>query len=76
MTAGRYVCPHEHARPRNPAKTPLYRTEYYFGQNKRNSMPAPQYIDFVFTSIHNTLEDESVFPTKAGRLVVYVIQFV
>jgi len=42
------------------------RTEYHW-IDKRSSLPAPQYIDFVFTSIQNTLSDESVFPTKAGH---------
>ncbi|KAJ1969504.1 Maintenance of ploidy protein mob2 [Dimargaris xerosporica] len=30
-------------------------------------LPAPQYIDYVMTWIQNCLDDESVFPTKAGN---------
>ncbi|ORZ19654.1 Mob1/phocein [Absidia repens] len=37
-------------------------------QSKKNSkLPAPQYIDYMATSIENLLNDESIFPTKAGR---------
>jgi len=30
-------------------------------------LPASQYVDFMATSIQNTLNDETLFPTKAGK---------
>ncbi|KAI8374569.1 Mob1/phocein, partial [Radiomyces spectabilis] len=36
-------------------------------QSKKIKLPAPQYIDYMATSIENLLNDESIFPTKAGR---------
>ncbi|KAG5460269.1 MAG: Mps one binder kinase activator-like 1A, partial [Olpidium bornovanus] len=36
-------------------------------QKKSLKLPAPQYIDYVMTWIQNTLDDESVFPTKVGH---------
>ncbi|KAI8084452.1 Mob1/phocein [Halteromyces radiatus] len=36
-------------------------------QSKKLKLPAPQYIDYMATSIENLLSDESIFPTKAGR---------
>ncbi|KAI9014593.1 Mob1/phocein [Phycomyces nitens] len=35
--------------------------------SKKVKLPAPQYIDFMTASIQNLLDDESLFPTKAGR---------
>lgn len=35
--------------------------------SKKVKLPAPQYIDYMTTSIQNVLNDESVFPTKAGK---------
>ncbi|KAG9103091.1 Maintenance of ploidy protein mob2 [Ceratobasidium sp. 370] len=34
---------------------------------KAIKLPAPTYIDYVMTWLQNMLDDESVFPTKAGR---------
>ncbi|KIM31063.1 hypothetical protein M408DRAFT_327956 [Serendipita vermifera MAFF 305830] len=34
--------------------------------HKHVKLPAATYIDFVFTWIQNLLEDQSIFPTKAG----------
>ncbi|KAG9286598.1 hypothetical protein G9A89_005366 [Geosiphon pyriformis] len=34
---------------------------------KSTKLPAPTYIDYVMTWIQNLLNDESTFPTKAGR---------
>jgi hypothetical protein len=31
-------------------------------------LPASQYVDFMATSIQNTLNDETLFPTKAGKV--------
>ena len=68
MTAGpRYILAHTFSNALYWNANFLRRTEYHW-IDKRSSLPAPQYIDFVFTSIQNTLLDESVFPTKAGRL--------
>ncbi|ORX99435.1 Mob1/phocein [Basidiobolus meristosporus CBS 931.73] len=36
-------------------------------QKKSVKLPAPQYIDYVMSWIQNMLNDENVFPTKAGR---------
>ncbi|KAJ1909669.1 Maintenance of ploidy protein mob2 [Tieghemiomyces parasiticus] len=43
--------------------------EYTWTDNSlRNAkLPAPQYIDYVMTWIQNLLDDEAVFPTKAGN---------
>ncbi|KAL1923929.1 uncharacterized protein VTP21DRAFT_6964 [Calcarisporiella thermophila] len=35
-------------------------------QRKAKTLPAPQYVDYVMTSIQNMLEDEDTFPTKTG----------
>lgn len=35
-------------------------------QSKKVKLPAPQYIDYMATSIENLLNDETLFPTKAG----------
>jgi hypothetical protein len=32
-------------------------------------LPAPTYIDYVMTWVQNTLDDESVFPTKSGAYI-------
>ncbi|KAG2204579.1 Mob1/phocein [Mucor mucedo] len=34
--------------------------------SKKVKLPAPQYIDYMTTSIQNILNDETIFPTKAG----------
>ncbi|CDS08750.1 hypothetical protein LRAMOSA10111 [Lichtheimia ramosa] len=36
-------------------------------QSKKIKLPAPQYIDYMATSIENMLNDETIFPTKGGR---------
>jgi Mob1/phocein family len=36
-------------------------------QSKKMKLPASQYVDFMATSIQNTLNDETLFPTKAGK---------
>lgn len=43
--------------------------------SKKVKLPAPQYIDYMTTSIQNVLNDESIFPTKAGRIfcIIYYI---
>ncbi|CEP19552.1 hypothetical protein [Parasitella parasitica] len=33
---------------------------------KKLKLPAPQYIDYMTSSLENTLNDESIFPTKTG----------
>lgn len=37
-------------------------------QSKKMKIPASQYVDFMATSIQNTLNDETLFPTKAGKV--------
>lgn len=40
----------------------------WINQDRKSvNLPAPTYIDFVMTWIQNLLDDETVFPTKAGR---------
>ncbi|CAG8803464.1 12797_t:CDS:2 [Gigaspora margarita] len=36
-------------------------------QKKNTKLPAPTYIDYVMTWVQNLVNDENVFPTKAGR---------
>ncbi|QQP38926.1 uncharacterized protein FKW44_019644, partial [Caligus rogercresseyi] len=33
-------------------------------KGKKSRLSAPQYIDYVFTYVQNTIGDESIFPTK------------
>ncbi|XP_040564241.1 MOB kinase activator-like 2 [Lepeophtheirus salmonis] len=35
-------------------------------KSKKSRLSAPQYIDYVFTFVQNTIGDESIFPTKHG----------
>lgn len=46
-----------------------YSVEYTWSDSlsKKVRLSAPQYIDYMTTSIENTLNDESIFPTKSGR---------
>lgn len=46
------------------------RIEYTWtdAQSKKMKLPASQYVDFMATSIQNTLNDETLFPTKAGKV--------
>jgi len=40
----------------------------WIDQSRRQiKLPAPTYIDYVMTWVQNNLDDEGVFPTKAGR---------
>lgn len=47
----------------------LYSVEYTWSDSlsKKIKLPAPQYIDYMTSSLENTLNDESIFPTKAGK---------
>ncbi len=47
-----------------------FRLDYtWIDQNRRQvKLPAPTYIDYVMTWVQNMLDDEGVFPTKAGKL--------
>lgn len=38
---------------------------------KKNKLPAPTYIDYVMTWAQNLINDENVFPTKAGKLRLF-----
>lgn len=41
----------------------------WIDQNRKQvKLPAPTYIDYVMTWVQNMLDDEGVFPTKAGKL--------
>jgi MOB kinase activator 1 len=44
--------------------------DYTWVDQSRKSvkLPAPTYIDYVMTWLQNMLDDDSVFPTKAGML--------
>lgn len=46
-----------------------YSVEYTWSDSlsKKVKLPAPQYIDYMTSSLENTLNDESIFPTKAGK---------
>lgn len=46
-----------------------YSVEYTWSDSlsKKVRLSAPQYIDYMTTSIENTLNDESIFPTKSGK---------
>jgi MOB kinase activator 1 len=48
--------------------TPTTRLVYTWvdANHKHVKLPAATYIDFVFTWIQNLLEDQTIFPTKAG----------
>ena len=45
--------------------------EYPWTDSSKRSLkiPAPQYIDYVFTYIQNITRDETLFPTKAGNFL-------
>lgn len=46
----------------------------WIDSSKRSvKIPAPQYIDYVFTFIQNVTRDESVFPTKAGIYSLLIV---
>ncbi|KAI9592252.1 Mob1/phocein [Syncephalis fuscata] len=44
--------------------------EYTWTDSQRRNvkLPAPHYIDYVTTWIQNLLDDETIFPTRAGKL--------
>ncbi|TPX51452.1 hypothetical protein SeMB42_g00786 [Synchytrium endobioticum] len=43
-------------------------TEYVWvdSQKKQLKLPAQQYVDYLMTQVQNTVDDETVFPTKSG----------
>lgn len=43
-------------------------------QSKKIKLPAPQYIDYMATSIENMLNDETIFPTKGGKMDIYMAE--
>lgn len=45
------------------------RLDYTWVDQSRKAvkLPAPTYIDYVMTWLQNMLDDDSVFPTKAGK---------
>ena len=42
-------------------------------QKKNVKFAAPKYVDFVMTKIQNLLNDESVFPTKSGNILLLLL---
>lgn len=52
-----------------------YSVEYTWSdaQSKKIKLPAPQYIDYMATSIENMLNDETIFPTKGGMMAIDVL---
>lgn len=46
------------------------RTYLWFDEKgKKTRVAAPQYIDYVMTFTQKTISDESIFPTKYGKLL-------
>lgn len=44
----------------------------WLDHNRRQvKLPAPTYIDYVMTWLQNVLDDEAVFPTKAGMPFIH-----
>lgn len=52
----------------------VHSVEYTWSDSlsKKVKLSAPQYIDYMTTSIQNILNDESIFPTKAGKLIIFL----
>lgn len=49
------------------------RTYLWFDEKgKKVKVAAPQYVDYVMTFIQKTINDESVFPTKSGKLYAII----
>ena len=48
----------------------LIYSQYYWvdEKGKKTKYPASGYIDFVMTFVHKLITDESVFPTKYGKM--------
>lgn len=47
-----------------------FRVEYLWTDphhRKQTSIPATSYVDYVMTWVQNIIDDESIFPTKAGN---------
>lgn len=48
-----------------------FRTYLWFDEKgKKTRVAAPQYIDYVMTFTQRTVSDETIFPTKYGKLSV------
>lgn len=46
------------------------RTYLWFDEKgKKTRVAAPQYIDYVMTFTQRTVSDETIFPTKYGKLI-------
>lgn len=59
----------------------FHRTYLWFDEKgKKTRVAAPQYIDYVMTFTQKTISDETVFPTKYGKLLadlrVFVYNFI
>ncbi|KAK3548855.1 hypothetical protein QTP70_021030 [Hemibagrus guttatus] len=51
--------------PKNPAAALTY--YWYDEKGKKTKCTAPQYIDFVMSSVQKLITDEDIFPTKYGK---------
>jgi hypothetical protein len=60
-----------------PAMTMNAGCDYYWIDSSKRTVKvsAPQYVDYVMTWIQNVMEDEGVFPTKAGNESFYQCLF-
>lgn len=53
-----------------------YRQYYWYDERgKKIKCTAPQYVDFVMSSVQKLVTDEDVFPTKYGMYSNYVLTF-
>lgn len=54
-----------------------FRLDYtWIDQNRRQiKLAAPTYIDYVMTWVQNLLDDDLVFPTKAGKSMIFFVYF-
>lgn len=54
-----------------PSMTAGPKFEYTWTENERSiQCTAPEYIDYLFTSIQDELDDENVFPSQIGTVFV------
>ena len=43
-------------------------------KGKKSRLSAPQYIDYIMTYVQKTINDESTFPTKHGKYLVFWVK--
>lgn len=55
----------------------FYRTYLWFDEKgKKTRVAAPQYIDYVMTFTQRTVSDETIFPTKYGKINFISIEII